>query len=320
MILEIRKKLKAIPVINRLYIKIKWREHKVSWGNENPDKVFFVIRRATCKVGLFSYVMTNMGLVKQAVEKGYIPVIDMQNNANSYLEENEVGRKNAWEFYFEQPEGYSLSDITKSRNVILSNGLITSKNCYPGKEIITERESLKIWRDFFLKYLKVKKEIRDEAEFLYQTAFGKERVLGVLCRGTDYRNTHPKNHPVQPEPDEVIRKAWEVMEEFSCTRIYLATEDDDIFQKFKDAFGRQLWVTEAKRYANTGTANINDMEGGRENERYLKGKEYLINILLLTQCDCLVAGSAGGTYGALLMSEKYEYEYVYNLGLYDADD
>lgn len=54
-------------------------------------------------MGLFSYVMTNMGLVRQAVEHGWIPVIDMQGNANTYLDEGEVGKKNAWEFFSASP-------------------------------------------------------------------------------------------------------------------------------------------------------------------------------------------------------------------------
>ena len=58
------------------------------------------------------------------------------------------------------------------------------------------------------------------------------------------------------------------------------------------------------------------MSFGRKNDKYLRGREYLINILLLSECDCLVAGSAGGTYGALLIGKEYEYQYIYDLGVY----
>ena len=53
-----------------------------------------------------------------------------------------------------------------------------------------------------------------------------------------------------------------------------------------------------------------------EQERCLGGRAYLINILLLAKCNCLVAGSVGGTYGAILLSDGYEYEYVFDLGVY----
>ena len=38
-------------------------------------RIFFIIRRAKCKVGLFSLVMTNMGLVKYALD--ILPDLDL---------------------------------------------------------------------------------------------------------------------------------------------------------------------------------------------------------------------------------------------------
>ncbi len=308
--------IKRIPGLDELYIRIKWREKRRKLGNENPDKIFYVIRRATCKVGLFSYVMTNMGLVKYALERGYIPVIDMQENGNTYLEADEVGKKNAWEFYFEQPCGYGLTDIAESRNVIYSSGLITEGTVYPVRETIFAEDTGKEWRELFHCYLRPNREIRQEADLLFDSLFEGKKVLGVLCRGTDYLNNHPKNHPVQPEPQAVIEKAGQVMKEFECDYLYLATEDEDIYAQFRKTFGDRLKVTEARRYQDTGTANINEVSCQREGGRYLKGKEYLINMILLSKCSCLVAGAVGGTYGAYLMSEGYEYEFVYDLGVY----
>ena len=308
--------LRCMPWLNQRYTKWKWRERRVSYGTENPDKTFFVVRRATCKVGLFSYVMTNMGLVRQAVEHGWIPVIDMQGNANTYLDEGEVGKKNAWEYFFRQPCGYSLEDISKSRNVILSCGLISEKSRYPGKEIVSDRRARAEWKRLFDRYLLVREDIIKETDALFEAMFHGEKVLGVLCRGTDYLSNRPKNHPVQPEPQEAIRKAREVMREHHCRRIYLATEDEDIYRQFREAFGDALQVTKAKRSENIGHENINDAMMKGERERCLGGRAYLINILLLARCNCLVAGSVGGTYGALLLSNGYEYEYVFDLGVY----
>ena len=298
----IKEVIRKIPGLDNLYVRIKWREKRKILGKDNPDKIFFVVRRATCKVGLFSYVMTNMGLVKYALEHDYIPVIDMQGNANTYLEKEEVGKKNAWEFYFEQPCGFTLQDIARSRYVIYSNGLITEKTSYPGREVIFDRKAGEEWRRLFGRYLRPREEIKQEADRYFEKLFQGKKVLGVLCRGTDYINNRPKNHPIQPEPQQVIRKARDVMEEYSCEYLFLATEDEGIFLLFERAFGERLKVTEAKRYTDTGNTNINDIIDRRENDRYLGGKEYLINIILLSRCNCLVAGAAGGTYGAYLMS------------------
>lgn len=308
---------KKISFLNNLYIKYKWRQRRIKLGNENKDKIFFVIRRSTCYVGLFSYITTNIGLVRSAIEKGFIPVIDMQNNLNSYLEPEQIGKKNAWEFYFEQPCGYTLEDIKHSRNIILSCGIVHENDIYPGKEVGWEEDICKEWREFCSKYLKVKTDIKEEAKRIYNSMFGEEKTLGVLARGTDYIYGHPHNHPVQPEVDSLILKVRETKSQYSCRWIYLATEDEKIYQRFKEEFGDCLKVSAAKRLTDGQSLNINKVSFERENDRFLRGKEYLINILLLSMCQCLVGGNVGGTVGALLLSKGYEYQYVFNLGLYE---
>lgn len=312
----IKQQIQKIQFINEPYTKWKWRERKVSYGNQNPEKTFFVIRRASCKVGLFSSVMTNMGLVDYAVKKGYIPVIDMQNTSNTYLEPDQVGKVNAWEFYFNQPMGYGLGDIAESKNVILSNGIITQNNDYPDIHVVDDEKQLLRWRKVFQKYFSINDTLLKKFYTEKQNLFGEYRILGVLARGTDYVNLKPKNHPIQPGANQVIEKAEEIMERFQCAYIFLATEDQTIFDVMKRRFGDKLLAVETERYTTSGNQNINDMSSDRKEDRYRKGKEYLLSVWLLSQCNCLVAGNVGGTHGALLMSSGYEYSYIFDLGLY----
>ena len=314
--MNIKGKLKKMAFFDHLYVQWKWRERKVSWGAENPDKTFLVIRRAQCKAGLFSLVMTNMGLVKYALDKGYIPVIDMQSERNTYLDEEQVGRENSWEFYFEQPCGYSLKDISRSRNIILSSGLIGKNNFFPEDRMVKNPEEYQMWRNLFQRYFHVKKEILEEAETLKRELFHGERVLGVLCRGTDYTNTRPKDHPIQPDIADVLDKVDEVLKQQKCSYVYLATEDDDIYAVFERQYGAKLKALKTRRYHNTGQENINDISAKSGESKYQLGRDYLMTILLLADCNCLVAGSAGGTYGALLMGKEYEYQYIFDLGTY----
>ncbi len=313
----IKKMFQRCAFLNKCYIQYKWQQRKVSYGRENPDKVFYVIRRATCKVGLFSFVMTNLGHIKFAIDHGYIPVIDMQNNANTYLEKNEIGKKNAWEFYFEQPCGYSLADISKSKNVILGSGLITDKIAFPSARMVYDENEFNLWKGIFDQYLNITEEIKREVDRQFEQLFHNNRVLGVLARGTDYTGTKPHKHPVQPETEQIISKSKEVMNLYKCDKIYLATEDEQIFCEFKRVFGDKLTAPDVKRYMTIGAENINDvMCEDRKCDKYLKGKEYLESILLLSKCNCLVAGNTGGTQGALLFSKGYEYKYIFDLGVY----
>lgn len=309
--------IKKIRFVDDIYVRFKWRERKVACGNEEGDKTFYVIRRATCKVGLFSYVMTNLGQIEYALKRGYIPVIDMQNNENTYLEKDLVGRANAWEYYFKQPMGYSLEDIKKCKNVILGKGVINTQNEYPTEEIAHNPKEFERWHKLGRNYLILQDEIQNVVDQEYKKMFGKDRVLGILCRGTDYVRLRPHGHPVQPTIKQMIEKADQMRKRCKCKWIYLATEDEEYYQAFREAFGEVLKVTDAKRCAKDGKFNINDISYGRENERFLKGKEYLINVAILAKCTCLLAGATGGTYGAMLLSEGFEEQYIFDLGLYE---
>ena len=75
-----------------------------------------------------------------------------------------------------------------------------------------------------------------------------------------------------------------------------------------------MTAPDTERYTTKGMQNINDLR--QEKDKYQKGKEYLLSMMLLAGCDCLAAGNVGGTHGALLMSRGYEYCYIFDLGKY----
>lgn len=292
--------------------KWKWKERKIRRGFRHKDKIFYVVRRNSKTVGLFSYVLTALGHIKMAEEKGYISVIDMKNNISPYLDiENP---KNVWEYYFEQPAGYSLDDIDRSRNIILGSGDLPK--IFPDYTMLGSLGEVKVWRDLFHKYIRLNEKMKERVAFAEKELFKGERILGVLCRGTDYKETKPKGHPVQPEAEMVIEKAAMAMKEHNCSKIYLATEDREILQKFREEFGDRLLFPKVEMRPYDKKKLITEIEVERENDRRLKGEEYLIQIALLSKCNCFIGSRCGGCYGALLMSDGYEWEYIWDLGLY----
>jgi len=51
--------------------------------------------------------------------KGYIPVVDMKHYTNQYFKDGRTFKDNAWEYFFEQPCGYTLEDIENSLNCVV---------------------------------------------------------------------------------------------------------------------------------------------------------------------------------------------------------
>lgn len=278
---------------------------------------YVVIKRYGNHLGLFSYVITNLGNISKVLKQGKIPVIDMQTYSNAYLEEKDKGKKNAWEFFFEQPCGVSLEDIKGEQVEELTS--VTRNRPNDSMSFFLNEKKRKYWQELSKKYLRLNKETEKIIASKEQQIFGKnkkERILGILCRGTDYVALKPFRHPVQPTPDEVIEKAKEVMKRQNCDKIFLATEDEEILKKFQKEFKDKLLYNDQKRFRNTDTKYLADIHFNRKNDAYLKGIEYLTTIVLLSRCDCFIAGRTSGTIGVMLFTDGFDYMYFWDKGRY----
>ena len=124
---------------------------------------------------------------------------------------------------------------------------------------------------------------------------------------------------VQPDIEEFIyicdakRKDWE------CKYIYIATEDADALAKCKEHFGESLLHTDQLRYSGTGDKFLAQIDNARENDRYLRGIEYITAVALFERTDYLISGQNGAFYGTLLLKESgFKDMYIFDKGKYAA--
>ncbi len=295
-----------------------WEEHRKSFGRENPDKTFYVIRRRDLYCGLFSLFITNLQRIDDALKMGYIPVVDMQNDFNIYLSEEKLGKENAWEYYFKQPCGYRLEDIKDSRHVIIGSGAVPQMFPYLDVDFLLGKTGeMEHWRKLVKKYIVLSAKAEETVNREYRRLFSEgDKVLGVKCRGTDYAKEKPKNHPIQPTPFQAVNKAEEIFRQQHCDKVFLATEDAAFYNIFADRFGDRL-ITNKASYAEYHGGSTGKEEYEREGGGYAAGMEYLVTTMLLAKCDCLCAGCVSATVGALLLTEGYEYTYLFDLGIYE---
>ena len=54
----------------------------------------------------------------------------------------------------------------------------------------------------------------------------------------------------------------------------------------------------------------------RPNDHFQQGKDYLTQMVLLTTCNSFVAARCGGSIGVMMMTDKFEHTYFFNLGRY----
>ena len=312
--MELKSKLQKTKLYEK-YNTWHWRERMTHPGDQYPEKTFYIIRRHSNRSGLFSFYVTNLGSIVEAKKKGYTPVIDMQNSPNPMLTPERLGRENAWTDYFLQPAGFDLRDMKDAKNVIL--GSINPPEHFPDDDLLLENKESEIsfWREQAHQNIHLQDDIKKTIGEQYASISNGGRLLGVLCRGTDYLQLRPKNHPIQPDPEQVIEDCKAALQQYHCSGIYLATEDETIFEKFREAFGERVVSYQTHHYTTAPGENLNDV-ANQETDPRIRNTEYLISIGILSRCPCLIAGATSGSLGAVLMSDGFEAMKIYNLGRY----
>ncbi len=282
--------------------KNSWKKHYYRFGLSK--KTYYIIRRSAPNAGLFSFFNTNLGHMYYALQKGYIPVVDMMNYKNPYLEDDKVGKENAWEYYFEQPCQASLEEAYGAKRVILSQGDPIEPRPDDDMGFFTDRDGrMSKWREFTHKYIHLKKNIYNDIEEEWNGLVKEgDKVLGVMVRGTDYVAEKPYGHPVQPDVLDVIQKAGEIMQDYRCNKIFVGTEDRAIAEAFQAEFG-DSYITNRRSYIEySGDKRTPECRIDRENDYFLQGKEYLTQMVMLSKADCFIGGRTSGTVGLMLMS------------------
>ena len=244
-----------------------------SYGNKNPNKIFYVIRRSP-GAGLFSNVTYVINHLKIADKHNFIPVIDMENYPTIYNEKRSInGIKNSWLYYFEPVSKYSLQEVYESKNVILSSNRFYHD--FFTHKIYENKNLLK-----FFNRITVKKSIQIKVQkFLKKISFKKYKTLGIHYRGTSYKDS--ANHPFPPTFSQLVKKIDNLLKLNKFDKIFFATEDKEMFDLIIKKYKNKII------YYNSFRSIKDDAfkKYSRHNHRFKLGEEILIESLILSKCN-----------------------------------
>lgn len=259
------------------------------------------------------FFLDNMlSLCIYCIANGYLPIIEYRNSEGI----------NLWEQFLEQP----FKDIHLKRKEKIFHVCDMSKVDIKLMSEFPTKKEIKRYNEILKKLVKLNKKTDEYLQKEEKNIFKpNQRVIGVLCRGTDYTANKPKGHPVQPKVEKVIELAKIKMKEYDCPYIYLATEEKRIEEKFEEEFPGKILTNKRNYYdefynirkTKGNQARISLVNFERENDSYYKSLEYISSINLLSKCNLLIGGSTGGTRMALVLNnDRYEYVNLFNKGLY----
>ncbi|MCM1235850.1 MAG: hypothetical protein NC489_37640 [Ruminococcus flavefaciens] len=296
------------------FLHYNYSDCLVSWGEENQDKIFYVIRLLPLH-SIVQMARAAITLSDYARKKGYIPVVDGLTHTTTLHEEDEVGKVNIWEKFFEQPDAYNMKDIRHSKNVILS--------CRPYVSCDSRQEYKKIV---------MKPELKEILDRFAGGLKEYKKILGVHYRGTDYNNGRIRLHSIQPTVEQMISVVkekmyeWNLMDGEDFDGIFLCTESKDAVPMFYDAFGDMLIVQDLERWpSDIQYAAIYAAENFKSKYDWAAG--YWVDILALSQCDSLISCLCVGQreaekYNNACYQNEKPYAHIHHVsnGIHGVDD
>ena len=291
-------------------------QKKLKCGEENKNKKIYVIKPdyQDGVEGLLSLVYRQVLYIDYARKKGFVPFIDWKNFKTQYYD----GINNAWEYFFKQPSQLTESEVYASKCVYLSGwtyrninplGLFEAKIFF---DYSLEEKGYQLLKNNLNFSDEVIKSVEEEEKKLEI-----EKCIGLYVRGTDYIKLRPSGEYIQPNIEQVKRKAYEFIEKYKSP-IFLVTEDGEIYDELVQTFGKKIRTVSFDTFIyNYEGKDVLSKSHVLEDDKKKRGQKYLVKMILLAKCKYFIGSiTQGSKFSYSLNGGRYEDEFVFDLGLY----
>lgn len=288
---------------NHQWVKIE------SYGSEYRGKMIYQIEAFGCAVGFFAEFLYALIRLYYATERGFTPYIHWGEDF-LYYEPDGIRREyNAFQYYFESVS--EVSNIEKASYVIRATDyhIHDVQNCLNTHGYAVTKEYMDGLSAMIKKYIRYNSKTREYLENGYEDLIGDKKALAVHFRGTDYRRQY-NNHPTFVSLEQEIAKVKELLENKNYEVIFLATDEQEAVNEFRQAFGDKVKCFEDTWRAAGGDESVAYSHAEREQHKYRLGLEVLRDQYMLTRCRGLVCGTSNLTLVARMMRKAW-YEQAY---------
>lgn len=277
-------------------------------GKKNLGRKYLLIDGFFRIEGIFGIWNKVFTAARYAKAKGYIPAFKIiSSNANIY---SDYAGDDIWNKFFKQPEYNTIQKVLESAHVVISPNMnILNVMRYVFDEV--SKDTQLVWPSGIFN-----KAVMDYIEGRRRKFLPcPERTLGILLRGTDYKNPLP-GHARHATVEMIAEKIEEVKDAWGCDLLYLATEDEEICERMKERYGDKISFTDQERYTvQPGQLLVDLHTEKKKGEGFRMGVEYLCSINLLAHCSSLIASGACGALSEALRENEGRYEHVFTFNI-----
>lgn len=270
-----------------------------SFGEENIGKIIYCIQEQGMGYGFFAEFRALLCNLIFAEEMGVVPNI-YWGKGHLYYDQDISFTDNVFEYYFEP---IKQEKIYQSKNVFFSSDL---QSAYVEKEYgvdgYTTSDNFETKLVQMMKqYIHIRPELLKEFQIEAELVLGNGNILGIHHRGTDYKKGY-NGHPKMMQIEQGIAQAEKILKEYEIDNIFLATDDEEMLESYKNAFGSRVrYFSDALRSASD--VSVAFSQDNRKYHHYILGREVLRDVYVLSKCTCLLSGKSQVSYFANIFNQ-----------------
>ena len=185
-----------------------------------------------------------------------------------------------------------------------------------------DRKKIEHYNQLFESNFRLNDEMKAKLAKAYDDIFAAPReehkkILGVKFRSADYIQYLALNHNIQPTADEMVKKCRVFLQQYRYDYLFLCVEDAEVRKAFQNAFEEKLLFYDAPLASYSQRGDIVAMGSVAKEQlgAYQSAESYLMEILLLSKCDSLLASGNSGVVCAIIANNnKYEHLSIVDCG------
>lgn len=239
----------------------------------------FTLRVRSAGCGLFGDLFISLNGIRAAELGGRDCEVAWGKNSLYF---NQASGPNAWEYFFEQ-SSYNLGSggATSKRLRLTALPRANAFTRYPG---LTTRESVEI---AIRRFCRVRREVRNDVRETQEGLLGSMPYVGVHLRLTDAAAGNENR--VTTLLEHYLAETHDRIAQYPNARVFVASDDQRAVDEFRTEFGEKVVFRDVTR-SYDGTSIHGHYDGGAAIDGYTKGREALVDALLLSSSLHLIRG------------------------------
>lgn len=305
-----------------LMASVFWASDATSFGPQNPNTYFYLIKPEVGESGLAKLIAFTVGFYDVALRKAtdigadIVPIVDtgIPGDKNQF---NGGDGRDVWTMFFEPLGTHPLEEVYDSQHVIVSQEGNVTVNPY----LLALKRNPNV-SELIGRYVRLNKSCEDRCIEIRKQVLGLNpgRVLGVVGRGTDFNNPTIVRFRQRPlTPSELVDKVERAVHEHGFDHVFLATEDARVFDAFmaSEVRDKVLFVPQPRYDLSSPKDRGKLLVDVYQEQERLEGRDgyaetlrYLSILYILSTCDALIGSTECG---ATIFAEGYKqgaYEFV----------